>query len=204
MVKRPTGTLSGEIMDTVYVDYTFLGDGRPYLHFGGAAPAGIKFRGTLDRTGVPPNSPVSLVQLVGATVIKFKMTGQSYQYTGAGLDNAYPMPNTFTFVDSNMVFILGADRPNNALPTNGVGCSRSDNFETFLMFKPGVGSSIDVPIRKMQWQWSGLATNSNGTWSLLSSNVAITATNLNATAHPSWTNNVANLLYSPISGDDFP
>jgi hypothetical protein len=66
-----------------------------------------------------------------------------------------------------------------------VGTSVTDHFEMWMMFQPSGG--ICVPLRAVNWYWSGSATNIAGTWTLQAG--ATNSVNLNdfpTTAFPAW------------------
>jgi len=44
--------------------------------------------------------------------------------------------------------------------------SRSDQFQTWFVYKPRIANSIWVPLGYVPWNWSGTATLSGGTWTL--------------------------------------
>ena len=46
-------------------------------------------------------------------------------------------------------------------------CQRTDQFQTYLMYKPAGENSIWIPLKKMTWFWSGEATKgTNDVWNL--------------------------------------
>ncbi len=70
----------------------------------------------------------------------------------------------FTDFDAYEVDILNHVSITNAALTS---LSRSDQFETYLMYKSDTADSIWVPLKKMTWHWSGSATKGDDTWSLV-------------------------------------
>jgi hypothetical protein len=73
---------------------------------------------------------------------------------------------------------------------------REDNFTDYLMFQPDSPGSIPVPLKKLQWNWSGEAlTNGAGGWALVQSNsfVQVTVSNRDTLEFPHWTNVVHNI-----------
>ena len=112
--------------------------------------------------------------------------GQSIRYSGSGIDLQYPAGGFWP--ETPLPF---DDQP--AEPVDGSAeVWRSDSFTTYLLFQIPDSNSIPVPLKKVQWSWSGLAqTNGAGGWQVLSSSTAVSNINVNA-YYPTWTSNAEN------------
>jgi hypothetical protein len=75
-------------------------------------------------------------------------------------------------------------------PVNGSAqVWRSDHFTMYLLYQVNTAGSMPVPLKKLDWSWSGVAqTNGAGGWQLLSASVALQNVNVSA-GYPVWTNN---------------
>jgi hypothetical protein len=59
----------------------------------------------------------------------------------------------------------------------------------YLLYQLNAAGSIPVPLKRLDWSWSGTAqTNGIGGWQLLSASVAMQNVNVSAD-YPVWTNN---------------
>jgi hypothetical protein len=64
----------------------------------------------------------------------------------------------------------------------------------WMMFKPDGGQW--VPLRAVNWSWSGSATNNAGTWTLESGSThSVNPSSFDTTTYPQWNSNVTNFLY---------
>jgi hypothetical protein len=64
----------------------------------------------------------------------------------------------------------------------------AEGQQTWLMFQPSDTNSIWAPLVQVDWNWSGDAVLTNGTWTLVSySNPDPTV--INSTTPPAWTSN---------------
>jgi hypothetical protein len=73
----------------------------------------------------------------------------------------------------------------------------SENFETWLMFTPDGGHP--VPLRAVNWFWSGSATNGPDGWGLSSSsdNHSHNPTDFETETYPFWKDNVTHFYWQP-------
>ncbi len=142
-VKKPTAKLEVTSMGSVQV----LGD---RLIFGGSVFPGISFMGREMNT-FGYYGRWDYIQ-VGHQLFRYQNAsdGAWARSEGNGLDGGYPNPNV-------------QDAPYTELPTGISKVTASGNFTMYLAFKPSGG--IYVPIRKINWDWSGAATNNSGAWS---------------------------------------
>ena len=213
IVNRPKADFVGRIVSTIHADVAAVQPsgvppGMGTLRFGSNSP-GIIFIGAIATNGLQVESQWRLCQTL-ATVTRFKYTnGTVDEYTGYGLDGGYPYGPSTNFLTTNGFVLLSGDRPFNTMEDYKIACNRSDSFITYLMFNPQRNDSIDVPIKLLTWQWSGLATNAAGSLSLLSNptNAVITSMNVNTITHPVWTNTIidaTSMTRTPVPGNIFP
>jgi hypothetical protein len=103
------------------------------------------------------------------------------------LDNLYPTMNLGAgdgvFSDSPAI---------GGFSTNLVQVSKSEGFRTVVMFLPDEPQAIPVPIKEIDWNWSGNAIVTNSHWILTSSNATVSIENQNTYLYPTWTNLVLN------------
>ncbi|HEU6449457.1 MAG TPA: hypothetical protein VFV23_13575 [Verrucomicrobiae bacterium] len=66
----------------------------------------------------------------------------------------------------------------------------ADDFTTWLMFTPDGGHA--VPLKKVNWHWSGTGEWSNGD-PILTDHDEGTSGPIDAIDYPSWTNSLSNL-----------
>ena len=84
-----------------------------------------------------------------------------------------------------------SDSPGLPLPLDGFQ-SGSEGFDAsmWLMFTPDGGHR--VPLNRVDWYWSGIATNNGTTWSLTTHSNNTNPAGVYTEEYPSWTNNVIN------------
>jgi hypothetical protein len=129
------------------------------------------------------------VQTGNSATTLFGTNGINTAEVSAGIDNTFDdwfLP----FGTNNASY---GDSPSQPLPATKISVTRTDSFSTHLMFKPSGG--IAVPLRRIDWNWSGTAgTNGANGWVLTSSptNAAITAANIDTLSFPAWTNSIHN------------
>lgn len=113
---------------------------------------------------------------------------------GAGpfLDTSLPYP-TNSFLGTNPV-----DSPAVRLfllSSNYVFASDSDAMEMWMMFQPSGGNW--VPLRAVNWSWSGAATNSSSGWTLLSGTNSTNPPDFDVQQYPFWNSNVKDDQFIP-------
>jgi hypothetical protein len=168
-VKMPGGRLRAYISGSVQVY-------NNRLSFGGLFPGIEFFKENLDTDG-----EWKLVQLGTQTyrARDFETNGfQWYKAEGNGLDTAYPYP-----------IPEETDTPSTGLDSYIYQVTASGTFTTFLTFKPNLSDAIRVPIRQVNWSWSGAATNNSGVWTGSGSATA-SANDAPAPSTISWTDNI--------------
>lgn len=102
---------------------------------------------------------------------------------GAGLDRNFPYTSMARMSDS----------PGQGLPNHVHEAEVSDNFQTYLMFKPNTPNAIWVPIKKIEWSWGATATrvSEGNNWTLTS--ISKPAPSVSTTFEfPSWSRMVTN------------
>ena len=156
------------------------------LHYGvqtNGSP-GILFSNLLT-TPTSFNGEVEWVQVINSWLNQVQPNGGSWhitaQVTNCMLDISYPYPGTSTVAD---------DSPGQAVdpPAAYQAISCSQNSTMWLLFKPAVGGHW-VPLRKVDWSWSALATTSGG---IVSSSNTTNPPSANTLVYPFWTDNAAN------------
>jgi len=92
--------------------------------------------------------------------------------------------------------IVAADIPNMGVSSNYLQVTASDNMKMWLLFKPDGSNSIFVPLRAVNWSWSGAATNNAGIWTLESGATnSVNPPDFDTTTFPQWNGNVTNFVY---------
>ncbi len=112
------------------------------------------------------------------------------RYHSAGLDSVFPYgsdppDNPLQTTDSPDYGLLGGFLEYNAL---------TDEFEMWFMFQPNPVGSHLVPLRAVNWNWSGSATNTLNGWVLESGTGtnSVNPSDFDAETYPYWTDNVTN------------
>jgi hypothetical protein len=148
------------------------------LSFDSSTMNGITFSNTI---AIPTNFPGSIewVQVDFNPVTELQDTNSTWHIltnyvSGPYLDTTYPYQ---TFSGTNAV-----DSPALPLPSQYVRGVASDVFEMWMMFKPNGGQW--VPLRAVNWSWSGSATNGPSGWSLQSGTNSINPTDFDTQTYP--------------------
>jgi len=181
-VKRPTAQVTSTT-GTVAVSSAW---GYLALHYGTSATPGITFSRSIT---IPSgfSGTTQWVQLVSSTLRRRKLNNgvwQRLQGTGV-LDTTYPYSANSSTVDS----------PDTPLTSDYVEKTVQDSFKMWLMFMPSGSGSIWVPLRSVNWSWSGSASRSGTVWTLTSSSNTINPSDADSTTHPTWTSNVTSLQW---------
>jgi hypothetical protein len=79
----------------------------------------------------------------------------------------------------------------------------AESFEMWFMFRPSGGQW--VPLKAVNWSWSGSATNNAGTfatdnsgpWTLESGTNSVNPPDFEAHSYPVWNSNITNETYIP-------
>jgi hypothetical protein len=169
------------------------------LRFAVGTNNGITFSNTIS--GVPTNFASSLVwaQVVTSStrnVTESNGTVHVLMHTNS-LGTNCPPPYLDALPYTAYVGNSPVDSPSMALlGPPYVGVAAYDQFEMWMMFQPSGG--ICVPLRAVNWFWSGSATNSGGGWTFQSSPTnSVNPTDYPTTVFPSWNCPFKNYLYVP-------
>lgn len=158
-VDRPTGKITiktGEIAVDGNVSEADLVKAPIWLHFGSPTNLGVTITNSASLSTNFPGH-IEWVQL-GSTIGNAKSNGAwGLPLHQAGLDSTYPLAVS-SYSDSPGVGITS---------TNWTEVTGGGNFSVFLMFKPDGADTIAVPLRNVQWDWTGRAVNTNGVWQLV-------------------------------------
>jgi hypothetical protein len=109
-----------------------------------------------------------------------------------GLDNQAPYGSDPTNNPNRTT-----DSPNAALTSDFLEYNILDgNFTMWLLFTPNGNSSHAVPLRAVNWNWAGSATNSASGWAIESGPVtnSVNPTDFDTQIYPYWTTTVTNNL----------
>jgi hypothetical protein len=64
------------------------------------------------------------------------------------------------------------------------------SFSTWLMFRPDGDGAIDVPVRRIDWDWSGKAAIIDGEWQVIDAHRSPDPSSVETTDFPRWTHNI--------------
>ena len=106
---------------------------------------------------------------------------------------AHPARPSPAFRDHN------TDSPGSLLTADLKEKCACDDFWTHLLYKP-TGTSIWVPLRKVNWTWSGNAVRDNPQWDqndLVFGSNSTNPASVNSITHPTWSANVTSLTWQP-------
>jgi hypothetical protein len=93
-----------------------------------------------------------------------------------------------SFIGTNAADSPG--QPLSIFSTNYVSVAGSGTFNMWLMFAPDGG--VGVPLRVVNWSWSGSATNNGSGWSLLQGTNSVNPSDADTETNPRWINNSTN------------
>lgn len=203
-VIKPTIDFVGSIDGNVALDTNYAGsDGSVYLHFGASVNNGVTNWGinctasnpNLQGYDTNSNAGFWVVQtIVSDSLSGIKNDGSSH--TNTPISNALDNPNYPTKNLGTGIGTVFSDAPSiSGFPTNYIQISKSQSFRTVLMFLPDESDMIPIPIKEIDWHWSGTIAFTNNQWFLISSNATITANNQLTTSFPMWTNVVTNRYF---------
>ncbi|MGI8467656.1 MAG: hypothetical protein ACR2N3_04315 [Pyrinomonadaceae bacterium] len=159
------------------------------LHYGDYYSPGISFSASATLpSGV--SGDIVYVQTVSSHRTRKPVGGNEQVLQGIGLDSEFPYEAPNEGVTS--------DFPNQPLdvPCNYTSVSADESFTMYLMFKPQVstGDSIYVPLRKIDWNWSGTGNrgSSCSSWVLTSANPSSpqSLTSEETIDFPEWVTNI--------------
>ena len=186
-VKRPTASVTTST-GTVALD---LASGGTFsLHFGVLSTSGTPGI-TFSRSITLPTGftgDTQWVQVVDSTLrTKTPNGGNMLTLQGSGLDTTYP-------------YAVGSSTEGS--PRSGISpcdfssISVSDSYTMWLMFRPTGTNAIWVPLRQVNWSWSGQGGRfTTCGWILSSSSHSTNPADQNSTTFPTWTSNVSTLTF---------
>jgi hypothetical protein len=173
----------------------FVGPG-PILAFGltNTNQEGIVFTATISvPTGFSgSNEWVQIVTDQRAT--RQNATNLTYDhYSGSGLDTLFPYGSA---PPSNP--LRTADSPDFGLQNGYLEFNALVNeYEMWLLFRPDGLKTHFVPLRAVNWSWSGSATNTATGWSLENGTASnsVNPSDFETEIYPRWTNNITNQYF---------
>ncbi len=199
-VIRPSIDFVGTKMDAVAANQNFYSfSNMTFIHFGGSNSNGVVVPG-IEFKCTNPNvfdwnqgsyGFESVQIIVSDVTVRNKTDGSIVTKSTNGLDNIFPYMSLGDGEDTTT-----SDGPGSSVLTNDTQVSISQTFKMVLLFD-SFPPSIPIPLREVDWNWSGVAvTNGNGGWALITANsqAAITGNNINTTTFPVWTNVVQNII----------
>ena len=156
----------------------------PVLGYG---PVGIQFNPTLSSTTgqyewiqLITNDVLTLTNTAGVTQSCVQVTTPA-SANGTGLDTDYPYATGTSTRDSPTAALDSSKYTEEA---------RSFSAQMFLMWNPGLPSSIYVPLGSVTWGFSGTAVYNISNWTLSSSSAATPSWNP-GNSYPTWTDYVS-------------
>jgi len=209
-VKRPTSTMSATTSAVTLGNEILNGTNTFGLWLGHpedpSPTQGISFAASLTSpTGM--SGHWYFVQKLNSTSSSVTpLVGSQLTESGVGLlDTNFPYDKTDT--DDGLDKAATTDNPGVPLSLASSPCdftqvAVNDSFSMYLMYRPTVGgSSIDVPLRKIDWSFVGSGTTSSCTgvasWSLSNASPS-TATSKSSSVtneFPEWISNVKGLTF---------
>lgn len=175
-VKRPTAQVTTA---TGAVNISSAWGGGTSLHFGVPQKLGIIFTHNVTYpSGL--TGTLAWIQLAKLNRKRQLVVNSSWEkLVEVGLDGSFPYPSA----SSNSA----NDSPRSPLDNTLLKKSADDSFEMWLLFKPSGATSIWVPLRKVSWSWSGVATRNGNIWDLSSPSNSVNPASVDSTTHPEWT-----------------
>lgn len=177
-VKRPNSTL------TTQTGSIFIGTvaGRNVLAFSGEN-GGVSFNASIVlSSGISGTG--QYWQKVNTTVIS-TLGGNYLPIAGTDLlDTSLPYGNLPSV----------SDNPHAILPNDATTVVVGSTYTMWLMFKPSGGDSIWIPLRSVDWRWSGTAKQQDGMWTITKSDHSESPESVETTKFPIWNGNVKDLL----------
>ena len=165
-----------------------------WLFFNSYTGPGITFSNSVNIPAAFPGS-IQWVQIDFNTILKLVDTNSTahtnlQEHIGPYLDTTYPY---ITFLNGNPVDDPGMELPNGS---EYALCQQSDTFEMWMMYQPSNG--IPVPLRAVNWSWTGSATNYLGlSWMLKQGTNTVNPADFPTTTFPQWNSNVTNAFLNP-------
>lgn len=210
-VVRPTVTVTSRTgtiaADTNYTQINLDGstNGNVFaLHYGNpVGTPGIvvsNANGTVTLPNLSSSFVLEWVQLVNSATNQAQRTDGTWhvtvQVTNSMLDTSYPANTNLYATDDSPAQTL-------TTPSNFQAISVSQNFSTWLMFKPvsflsnSIPNACYVPLRVVNWGWSAYADSYATNGPLTSSNNIVNPSGVDSFNYPQWTDNATNHVFQP-------
>ena len=92
---------------------------------------------------------------------------------------------------------ITSDSPGNRLNNQMKSIRIVDDFTMFVMFKPNSPDSIWIPLRSINWSWTGTALkNQQNVWQLDDANTSnATGKSIETDEFPTWDGNIKEFSY---------
>jgi hypothetical protein len=164
-----------------------------YLQFACPSPLkdGITFSNTLSVPGGFSGTSVWSQIVTSTSRIKRDTGGTDHVFTHSCEPPYGDLPTPYLANDGNN----SVDSPGLVLPFSGyVRVSVGESFQMYMLFQPSDG--ICVPLRAVDWSWSGVATNSGSTWGF-ESGTGSASSDSDTTSFPQWNCAVSDGDYLP-------
>ncbi len=185
-VKRPTATLTTTTGSVTISDAW----GALEMCFGIPAAPGITFTRTVTEPPGFSGGSVAWFQRVPSTYRR-KQDNDEVWWRRSGIsvcDSHFPFPGHPLNPD------ICEDSPGTVLTPYEQRRTVSDSFSMYVMYKP-TGTAIWVPLRKVDWNWSGECHRILFDWWLDSSYHSTNPGSSDSTTHPVWTGNWNDLAW---------
>ena len=205
-VLKPSADWIGQITGAVAADTNFfigtnVPTGLTWVHLGNSLnpdgftiTRGITFTATnVNLNGYTgSNNALFCAQIINHLQVEHCLTnGISQHISVTGLDLRYPYGNLVNAFSYNIGNASDYDAPGSPCRLNDNYVIDTNSFQMYLMFQAEDVSSIAVPLKVINWSWSG-AANYTPPWNLVLSNAAISGNNVEVNTFPQWTSSSTN------------
>jgi hypothetical protein len=143
--------------------------------------AGITFQASAIPNGY--NGSIKWIQIYtpDMSAVDNASPPNTYSDQGSGLDTTYP------YLYPDITIQNRQDDPCQGLANGLISLAVNDSATMWLLYTPTLSGSIQVPIQKVNWSWSGTCTYNSQTQQWALSNPANTGPNgTNTNAYPIW------------------
>jgi hypothetical protein len=167
----------------------------------GAMDNGIVFKNIISFASNFPGS-VQWVQIISSANQAQGTNSTNYSRIQSGpgpyLDTAIPYSGYLPLDPSTPVDMPDDDLDSfeSTLKCNLKQVVRSDSFEMYMEYQPSAGSNW-VPLRGVNWSWSGTATNGPNGWGLQTGTNSANPPDFDVQDYPIWRSNYTNAAWSP-------
>ena len=192
-VKRPTSTITCTT-GSVAADQDYGFSAGWWLHFGKKTTVGIYFDTSVTEPPGFTGGDTCWFQTTSSYTRRYQLNnGDWYKKQNSGTiyddgpGGTFPVPKNFAPPDTE-------DSPGTSLAQQIKRKTASESYSMYFMYKP-TGTAIWVPLRKVDWSWSGDATRNGQNWNLDSSNHSANPASADCTSHPTWNGKIGDLVY---------